>query len=79
MYPIRSQRPFFLTDTTGKNDPRKRNYSKKPSRVEFFENTIFSYARGQTKTELFENVDVALSVPVETDSLYTRGRVKATC
>ena len=43
---------------------RKRNFSETLSRVERFENAVFVCTRGQTKTELFENAEVTLSVSI---------------
>ena len=45
-------------------DQLKRSFSKTLSRVELFENAFFACTRGQTKTELFENVEDTLSVPI---------------
>ena len=59
------KRNFFFTDTTFVHTYRwKRNFSKTLSKVERFENAVFACTCGQTKTELFENVEDTLSVPI---------------
>ena len=45
----------FRPHVSNENDQWKRNFSKTLSRVERFENAVFSCTCGQTKTELFEN------------------------
>ena len=42
----------------------KTELSKTLSRVELFENDVFATTCGRTKTELFGNADVTLSVPI---------------
>ena len=41
---------------------RKRSFSKALSRVDLFENTVFTLSRGCVKTELFENAGVTASI-----------------
>ena len=48
----------------------RRIFSKTLSRVELFENTVFACMCGRTKTELFENADVTLSVPIHSAQYY---------
>ena len=53
----------FYPHVSYENDQWKRNFAKTLSRVELFENAIFACTWRQTKTELFENAEVTLSVP----------------
>ena len=39
-------------------------FSKTLSRMEILENVVLACTCGQTKTELFENAEVTLSVPI---------------
>ena len=52
----------FRQNVSDENDQRKRNFSKKLSRVELFENAVFACTCGRTKMEL-ENAEDTLSVP----------------
>ena len=61
---------FRRPRVSDENDHSKRNFSKTLSRVELFENAVFACTCGRTKTELFENADVTLSVPIHSAQYY---------
>ena len=62
----------FRPNVSDENDQQKRNFSKTLSRVELFENAVFACACGQTKTELFENTENTLSVPIHSAQYQKR-------
>ena len=54
----------FRPHVSDDNNQCKRNFSNTRSSLELFGNAVFAHTCGQTKTELFENAEDTLSVPI---------------